>query len=162
MKEIEEFVNQFNCTISLDEKQIIRKMNRYYLLSDKLQNQAPKGFFYAGEYLGSVKGTGFFPGFALLRMLAKTNANKIILGKKAAWLFICGRDIFKRGLPKETNLKKDEYTLVMNKHNECLGFGRVMINIRGEIDMDKVAVKNVLDVGDFLRRERKLFKNQKS
>ena len=156
MKEIDEFVKQFNVTIPLEEKQIVRKRNRYYLLSNKLNQNAPKGFFYAGEYLGSVKGTGFFPGFALLRMIAKTKANKIILDKKAAWLFICGRDIFKRGLSKETNLKNGEFALVMNKHKECLGFGRVMINIRGEIDMDKVAVKNILDVGDFLRRERKL------
>ena len=156
MKEIDEFVKQFNVTIPLEEKQIVRKRNRYYLLSDRLNENAPKGFFYAGDYLGSVKGTGFFPGFALLKMMSKTEANKIILDKKAAWLFICGRDIFKRGLSKQTNLKKDDYTLVMNKHQECLGFGRVMINIRGEIDMDKVAVKNILDVGDFLRRERKL------
>jgi ribosome biogenesis protein Nip4 len=48
----------------------------------------------------------------------------------------------------------------MNKNEECLGFGRVMINVRGEIDMDKIAVKNILDVGDFLRREKKLSTNK--
>jgi ribosome biogenesis protein Nip4 len=156
MKEIVDFVQQFNVEIPLDEKQIVRKGNRYYFLSEKLSQKAPKGFFYAGEYLGSVKGTGFFPGFALLRMIAKTKATKITLGTKAAWLFICGRDIFKRGLPKDSNLKKGDYTLIMNQNEECLGFGRVMINVRGEIDMDKIAVKNILDVGDFLRREKKL------
>ncbi|MDG6222526.1 MAG: hypothetical protein IAX21_00490 [Candidatus Bathyarchaeota archaeon] len=155
MKEINEFVAQFGVTISFDDKQVVRKANRYYMLSNKLIQQSPKGFFYAGEYLGAVKGTGFFPGFALLRLIAKTKANKITLDQKAAWLFICGRDIFKRGLLKDGNLKNGEYTLVVNEHDECLGFGRVMINIRGEIDMDKVAVKNILDVGDFLRREKK-------
>ena len=90
MKEIHEFVKQFNVEIALEEKQIVRKRNRYYLLSDKLNHNAPKGFFYAGDYLGAVKGTGFFPGFALLRIIAKTEATKVILGKKAAWLFICG------------------------------------------------------------------------
>ncbi|MEJ2243861.1 MAG: hypothetical protein P8X87_04910 [Candidatus Bathyarchaeota archaeon] len=160
MKEIHAFVKQFNVEIPLEEKQIVRKRNRYYLLSDKLNHNAPKGFFYAGDYLGAVKGTGFFPGFALLRMIAKTDATKVILGKKAAWLFICGRDIFKRGLLKQSNLKKDDYVLIMNENEECLGFGRVMINVRGEIDMDKIAVKNILDVGDFLRREKKLSTNK--
>ncbi|MEJ2126739.1 MAG: hypothetical protein P8X84_04415 [Candidatus Bathyarchaeota archaeon] len=93
-------------------------------------------------------------------MIAKTDATKVILGKKAAWLFICGRDIFKRGLLKQSNLKKDDYVLIMNENEECLGFGRVMINVRGEIDMDKIAVKNILDVGDFLRREKKLSTNK--
>jgi len=156
MKEIHDFVKQFDAQIPLEEKQIVRKRNRYYMLSNKLNQEAPKGFFYAGEYLGAVKGTGFFPGFALLRMIAKTKANKVILNKKAEWLFICGRDIFKRGLTEKSNLKKDDYALVLNKQKECLGFGRIMINIRGEIDMDKVAVKNILDVGDFLRREKNL------
>lgn len=154
MKEINDFVAQFNVTIPLEDKQIVRKLNRYYMLSNKLSKEAPKGFFYAGEYLGAVKGTGFFPGFALLRMIAKAKGNKITLDNKTAWLFICGRDVFKRGLLEGNNLKKGDYALVMNKYDECLGFGRIMINIRGEIDMDKVAVKNILDVGDFLRREK--------
>lgn len=161
MKEINDFVEQFNVSIHLDEKKIVRRSNRYYMLSNKLKQESPKGFFYAGEYLGTDKGTGFFPGFALLRFIAKTKANKVTLDKKAAWLFICGRDVFKRGLSKGSSLKKGNYTLVMNKHNECLGFGRVMINIRAEIDMDKVAVKNILDVGDFLRREKSQSKNGK-
>lgn len=158
MKEINEFVAQFNVTVPFDEEQVVRKGNRYYMLSAELKQQVSKGFFYAGEYLGAVKGTGFYPGFALLRIIADSKANKVTLDKKAAWLFICGRDIFKRGLVKGSSLKKDEYTLVLNEHNEILGFGRVMINIRAEIDMDKVAVKNILDVGDFLRRERKQLK----
>ena len=160
MTEINDFVAQFKTSLQLDEANIVKRHNRYFLLSEKLQQQIPKSFFYAGEYLGSVKGTGFFPSFLLLSMIAKTNANKIVLGKKTSWLFICGRDIFKRGLLQTNNLKKGNYALVMNEHGECLGYGQIMINIRGEIDMDKVAVKNILDLGDFLRREKQLSKQQ--
>ena len=63
MKAINDFVAQFNASIPLDETRIVRNRNRYYMLSKKLKQQAPKGFFYAGAYLGAVKGASFFPSF---------------------------------------------------------------------------------------------------
>ncbi len=146
---------QFNASIALDERRIVRSRNRYYLLSKKLKQQAPKGFFYVGSYLGAIKGASFFPSFLLLAMLAERKANKLVIDKKTAWLFICGRDIFQQGILKENNLKKGDYTLIMNEHNECLGFGKIMHNLRGVPDAKKVAVKNILDIGDFLRREKR-------
>ena len=155
MTEINDFVAQFNTSIPLDASQIVRHRNRYYILSKTLKQHAPKGFFYAGTYLGAVKGASFFPSFLFLAMLAKSKANKLVLNKKTAWLFICGRDVFQRGILKENNLKKGEYALVLNEHNECLGFGKIMHNLRGVPDANKVAVKNILDLGDFLRREKR-------
>ena len=155
MREIKDFVAQFNATIILDESQIVRNRNRYYLLSKNLKQQIPKGFFYAGEYLGAVKGVSFFPSFLLLAKIAETKANKVIVDKRTAWLFICGRDIFRQGILKENNPKKGDYTLVINEHNECLGFGKIMVNLRGVPDSKEVAVKNILDLGDFLRREKR-------
>lgn len=155
MKEIEDFVAQFNTTIPLDESLIVRNKNRYYLLTKKLKKQVPKGFFYAGTYLGAIKGTSLFPSFFLLTIIAGTKANKIVVNKKTAWLFICGRDIFNKGIVKSNNLKKGEISLVLNEYNECLGFGRTMLNLRAEIDPNRIAVKNILDIGDFLRREKR-------
>jgi len=57
-------------------------------------------------------------------------------------------------------LKKGDYTLILNAHNECLGFGKIMHNIREEPDANKVAVKNILDIGDFLRREKRQSRRQ--
>ena len=162
MKEIKDFVVQFNTSIPLDESHIVRNRNRYYLLSKKMKQQAPKGFFYAGAYLGAVKGASFFPSFLLLAMIAKTKTNKIVVDKKTAWLFICGRDIFKKGILKADNLKKGDVTLVLNEHNECLGFGKMLLNLRAEIDLNKTAVKNILDIGDFLRREKRHPRQQRS
>ena len=155
MKEINDFVAQFNVTILFDENHIVRNRNRYYLLSKSLKQQIPKGFFYAGEYLGAVKGASFFPSFLLLAKIAETKANKVMVDKKTAWLFICGRDIFRQGILKGNNLKKGDHTLVINEKNECLGFGKIMVNLRGVPDSKEVAVKNILDLGDFLRREKR-------
>lgn len=159
MKTLCDFVAQFNSKILLDESQIVKKRNRFYLLSKQLKQCAPKGFFYAGTYLGAVKGKSFFPSFLLLEIIAQQKANKLIVDKKTSWLFICGRDIFKKGIIKDSDLKKGDYTLILNDHNECLGFGKMLINLRAEIDLNKIAVKNILDIGDFLRREKR--KNKK-
>ena len=155
MKELKEFVAQFRASIPLDESHIVRNRNRYYLLPKKLKQQAPQGFFYAGAYLGAVKGSSFFPSFLLLSMVAERKAKKLVVDKKTSWLFICGRDIFKQGILKGDNLKKGDYALVLNERNECLGFGKIMLNLREESDTTKVAVKNILDIGDFLRREKR-------
>jgi ribosome biogenesis protein Nip4 len=162
MKAVNDFVAQFNATIPLDENRIVKNRNRYYLLSKKLKEQVPKGFFYAGTYLGAVKGASFFPSFLLLAMIAETKANKLVIDKKTAWLFICGRDVFKKGILKSNNLKKGDVTLILNEHNECLGFGKMMLNLRAEIDLNKAAVKNILDIGDFLRREKRQPRRQQS
>ena len=130
------------------------------MLTKELKQQTPKGFFYKGTYLGAVKGASFFPSFLLLTMIAKTKANKLVVDKKSAWLFICGRDIFRRGILEAEKLKKNDFALIMNNQNECLGFGKIMINLRGSPDSKQVAVKNVLDIGDFLRREMRQSRRQ--
>jgi ribosome biogenesis protein Nip4 len=155
MKEITDFVKQLDASISLDKSCVVRNRNRYYLLPKNMKQQIPKGFFYAGSYLGAVKGNSFFPSFILLSMIADHKANKLVVDKKTAWLFICGRDIFKKGILRGGNLKEGDYALIMNQQDECLGFGKIMHNIRDELDKKEVAVKNVLDIGDFLRREKR-------
>ena len=160
VKPINDFVKQFRTSIPFDESRVVRNRNRYYLLSKKMKQQIPKGFFYAGAYLGAVKGTSFFPSFLLLAMIAESKANKLMVDKKTAWLFICGRDIFKKGILKGNNLKKGDYALVLNEHNECLGFGKIVRNIREEKDANEVVVKTILDIGDFLRREKRQSRRQ--
>jgi ribosome biogenesis protein Nip4 len=153
IKPIMDFVSLFNASVSLDKSQIVRKENRYFLINKNLKRLVSKDFFYAGTYLGKIKNGKFFPSFSLLSMIAERKANKIIVGKKTEWLFICGRDIFKQGIIKVIGSKrKGNYTLILNQHGECLGFGRILHTLDEEIG--GVVVKNVSDVGDFLRREK--------
>ena len=154
MKAIVKFAFQLGAKIALNPDFIVEKGGRYFLLNNALLKFARKNFYYAGAYLGKVKNGKFFPSFNLLAMLAKGEANKIVVEKKAAWLFICGRDIFRRGiLAVRGSRKKGDHVLVLNEFGDCLGFGRI---VRGldEGAKNEVAVKNILDVGDFLRREK--------
>jgi ribosome biogenesis protein Nip4 len=153
MKPIKDFARQFGANISLDEGLIVRKENRCFLVSEKLKRLITKDFFFAGTYLGKTKNGKFFPSFNLLSMIAAKEANKLIVDKKTEWLFICGRDIFNQGIIKVTGSKrKGDYTLILNQHGECLGFGRILHNL--DEKRGGVAVKNISDVGDFLRREK--------
>lgn len=148
-----DFAKQFNISIELDKELIVEKEGRYFLLTKDLRKLPLNNFFFVGTYLGKSKRSKFFPSFSLLRMIASEQANKIIVDEKTEWLFICGRDIFRQGITEvQGSARKGGYVLVMNRSDECLGFGKLLC------DFDRhtkgVAVKNILDVGDFLRRER--------
>lgn len=155
MKFISDFTERFGVKIEFDKKNVVEKENRYFLLNDRLKGLITDDFFYAGVYLGTVKNGAFLPSVNLLKIITKKEkANKVFVDERSAWLFICGRDIFKRGITKiEGSRKKGDYTLVLNRHGECLGFGIILKDLN---DVEKgVAIKNVLDIGDFLRREKK-------
>lgn len=154
MKPYESFSLSFGSKIRFNNELIVEKSQRFYLLNPRLKKVLQDDFYYIGLYLGKVGKNGiFFPSFNLLSMLVDVASNKVVVDRKAAWLFICGRDIFQEGLTKVMGSKrKGDATLVLNEFGECLGFGRIM-NALPESD-GKVAVRNILDVGDFLRRER--------
>jgi ribosome biogenesis protein Nip4 len=153
MKQIKDFVSRFQTRISLDKNLIIERRDRYFLLNDSLKRLISKDFFYAGTYLGKTKRGKFFPSFNLLRMIARKKANKVIVDKKTEWLFICGRDIFKQGITEVMGSKrKGDYTLILNQHGECLGFGKILCHL--DKAKDGVVIENISDIGDFLRREK--------
>ena len=154
---IDNFVSKFETRIQLDENLIVKSRERYFLLSEAVKSTFPKKkeFFYAGVYLGMKEERTFVPGFNLLSMIAKTQANKTVVNKKTEWLFVCGRDVFKKGIVKTTGLwRKGKYTLVLNEFGECLGYGRILCNLVEKRSKQKTVVKNLLDIGHFLRREK--------
>ena len=153
MKPIINFALKLKAKLALDPDFLLETGGRYFLLSKNIKTIAPRNFFYAGRYLGKMKGEKFFPSFNLLAILAETEANKVVANEKAAWLFICGRDIFGGGIVSVLGSQREgEFTLVLNEFEECLGLGRIGRDL-GARD-DRVVVQNISDVGDFLRRER--------
>ena len=153
MKAVVRFAFQLGAKVALNADFVVEKSGRYFLLSEALQKVVRKDFYYAGTYLGKVKNGKFFPSFNLLAMLARGEANKVVVGKKAAWLFICGRDVFRKGVVVvRGSRKKGDHALVMNEFGDCLGFGRIVLGFDGGA-RNEVVVRNISDVGDFLRRE---------
>jgi len=153
MKQIKDFVSKFQTRISLNKNLMAKRQDRYFLLNDNLKMLISEDFFCAGTYLGRTIRGKFFPSFNLLRLIAAKKGNKVIVDKKTEWLFICGRDIFRKGIAEVVGSKrKGDYTLVLNRHGECLGFGKTLCNL--DKAKGKVVIKNILDLGDFLRREK--------
>ena len=151
---IDDFMGKFNASIMLDRGLIVENGNRYFLLNRNLKGLIEKKFFYAGVYLGKNRGKTFFPSFPLLDMIAQSDANKTTVDSKTEWLFICGRDIFRKGITSMVkSRKKGEYTLILSAHGDCLGFGKIMLSI-DHADRNQVVIKNIADIGDFLRREK--------
>ncbi len=153
MKPLTTFASKFGAQVVLNPEFVVEKSGRFYLLNPTLRKVTRSHFYYAGLYLGKTKKGKFFPSFNFLNMLLDMAANKVFPTRKAAWLFVCGRDLFSRGITKsQGSQRKGDYTLVVNEFGECLGFG--MITGSFEKKDSEVVVKNVLDLGDFLRREK--------
>jgi ribosome biogenesis protein Nip4 len=150
------FISQFNVQLALNPELIFEKNGRFFLINDFLKPLANRDFFYAGTYLGKAKAGKFFPSFILLSLLAKEGqANRIVIDRKAAWLFICGRDVLRKSIVRiHGQAKKGANTLVLNEFGECLGFGRILGKVTGLTLGNEIAIRNVSDIGDFLRRER--------
>jgi ribosome biogenesis protein Nip4 len=148
------FAVQLGVKFFINADLTVNKAGRYFLLNKVLTKVCSKNFYYAGIYLGKVKNGKFFPSFNLLAMLAEGEANKIVVERKAAWLFICGRDILGKGILKvHGSRKKGDHVLVLNEFDECLGFGRILCGL-DKAAKGEIVVKNVSDIGDFLRREK--------
>jgi ribosome biogenesis protein Nip4 len=153
IKPLNDFVNKFHTNVTLDENLILKKESKYFLVTKALKRTVSSDFFYAGLYLGKVENGRFWPSFNLLNLIARKRANKVTVDKKTEWLFTCGRDIFRQGIVKATgSTNRGNHVLVMNQHNECLGFGKILHDLNDK--RKGVTIKNILDVGDFLRREK--------
>lgn len=140
-------IQKFTDKKIIDLGKVIRIGRDFYLVDDNLRNLCRR-IKKQAEYLGAYLGKKEKPGLFLLGLLAKHSKKKVWLNKKGAWLFICGRDIFAKSVVKAENA--EDFVLVMNEHDECLGYGQVI-----DLSSRKVAVKRLYDIGDFLRRERK-------
>lgn len=149
---IRDFARCFETSFDIKEA-LVNNKGQIFLLRGSQKKYVSKDFYYAGTYIGKVEDEKFVPSFSLLNMIAATEANKVYVDKKTEWLFICGRDIFAKGITRTLGSKtKNSYVLVLNQYSECLGFGRTV----GDLNKKerRVAVQNLLDIGDFLRRER--------
>jgi len=153
---INNFAKLFGAELRIGERLVVKMGNRLFLLDGEVRKLAGKSeeWLYAGIYLGRVEDGKLHPSFPLLSMIAEKAKNRVTVDDKTAWLFICGRDIFREGiLEVKGSGAKGAYTLVFNRNGECLGFGRIAENL--DYLKSGLAIENLLDIGDFLRRERR-------
>jgi ribosome biogenesis protein Nip4 len=144
--ELKAFAAQF--TTAFDTKGIVKLGRKYYLATKDAESTAQRITttpFALGTYLGESKKT-FQPSPALLDLLAPTSTRKAVVDKKAAWLYLCGRDVFAKSIIRMD--VKEGLVLVMDEGDETLGYGKIIETKKG------MMIKNFLDKGAWLRMER--------
>lgn len=139
---INEFIEKFT-----DKKiDFVKIKSKYFLVSSELLKIKEKFSFEPlgiGIFLGEEKKGDFYPSLALLEILSKYSKEKVILNDLGELDFIYGKNLRERHILKVKG--KSYLKLVQNEYNENLGYGKLK---------EKSALKNKLDRGDFLRREK--------
>ncbi len=142
-----EFINRFTRANLFGSSTIIEINGKYFLAGERqaeIAQTSPIRPVHVGIYLGKA-GERFKPGFFLLELLkAQGQVKKAVVNQKAAWLFLCGRDILKESIIRKDMLEPKDDVLVLDPQGNVLGYGFYMSE----------RIRNVLDRGDFLRRER--------
>lgn len=151
---MKEFIEKFTDREIIDFSKVLKVDNEFFLVTSELmqaQEKIKKKISYIGIYIGTAEKPGLF----LLQKLAGHAKRKVWVDEKGEWLFICKRDLFGSSISKSEGLiEKGDWVMVMNRHDECLGYGKVAADLPLD-DSDKIAVRRIFDIGDFLRRERK-------
>jgi ribosome biogenesis protein Nip4 len=145
---IADFISQFT-----DRKieNIIKIKGKYYLVSrelNELRQKIKPEPEYIGLFLGEETKNCFKPGLALIDEIAKISDRKVFVNDKGEWLFLCGRDLFGKSVVKSN--VNNGLVLVQSMKDENLGYGKFVGNIANK---GKTVIKNILDKGDYLRRE---------
>ncbi len=146
MRLLRRFLRQVGSKMDLEVLMIDSK--RFNLSQDmRRQGFSRENLVYAGTYLGRNR-RRFEPGSPFLQLLAADDmTRKVHLDRDAAWLFVCGRDIFEENIMRvEGVLELGGYYLVMFD-GRCIGYGRF------ETSAGIHVIRNLFDLGDFIRRE---------
>ncbi len=147
---VRSFIEEFG-DIDFPYENIIINHRKVYLAlpkNKKLIETIPEDALRLGVFLGEVK-KDFTASMNLIELIGKQAKKKIVLKEKQAWLFSCGRDVFSEEINPEFTIKKGKKVIVVNEKDEILGLAIHIKNKKEDI------YKNILDLGDYLRREQK-------
>ncbi|MBN2336874.1 hypothetical protein JXL21_15065 [Candidatus Bathyarchaeota archaeon] len=146
MRLLKRFLREVGSTYRPD---IVMIDSKRFTLTGELEERklGREGLVYAGKYLGRNRRL-FEPSSLLLQAAAEgEGARRVHLDRETAWLFVCGKDVF------EENIRQVDGGLELGRHylvlfdGRCIGYGRY------ETSAGIRVVRNLFDIGDFLRRE---------
>ncbi|MBN2052842.1 hypothetical protein JW756_05035 [Candidatus Woesearchaeota archaeon] len=146
MNKLISFVKEFTKS-EVKELNSVERIGKKYFYAPRelaeLKKNIPLEPYSMGLPLGELKNNRFSPSIALLDMLKNYTDKKIIVNKKGETMFLYGKEVFSENFAKcDVN---EGFCLVLNANDEVLGYGELS---------KKKNIKNILDRGDFLRRER--------
>ena len=156
MDELKDFIGRFTKQKVVDAALTMRLGREIYLVPQTIRavmGKTQRRPAFAGTLLIAQQGQGWRPSTQLLDMLQKTDAKRVVVTEKAEWLCVCGRPpLLSSVVEKKGDPQVGDAVLILNKHDECIGYG----TIKDEWTFVQGIVRLEYDIGDFLRRERKL------
>jgi ribosome biogenesis protein Nip4 len=148
MNKLISFVKEFTKSEVKELNSSERIGRKYFYISKELKevkDKIPLEPYCEGLPLGQLENNKFVPSIALLDILSNYTDKKVIISKKGQTMFLYAKDVFPENFEKSK--VNEGICLVLNEQNEVLGYGELK---KGK----KNILKNLLDRGDFLRRER--------
>ncbi len=88
--------------------------------------------------------------------LVRNDKRKVWVSERGEMLFLYGRDIFASSVVGTSEFGENELVFVCNLKGDVLGIGRSRFDsekIR-EVEGDRVVIENLVDRGEYLRKER--------
>jgi ribosome biogenesis protein Nip4 len=150
MRSLNEFLEAVGAKHGYDEETLLKINTKRFSVGEELGDFVldRRQLVYAGRYLGKTR-REFLPSSILLDELSHVEGLSMVnVDAETAWLFVCGRDIFQEKIVlAEGEFREGKAFLVVFEGN-CLGYGVV------EPFEGRLILRNVFDLGDFLRRER--------
>lgn len=155
MEIIEEFIKDFvkGDIKSVLGNKVLMKIKKSFFLANPEQvdllNKTNLDVESVGITLGREEDKKFIPSINLIDMISIHSDKKVYVDAKGEWMFLCKNNILQIAIKKkDSSLKKNDTVFVQNLNDENLGYGLF-------IDETHVAVRGLLDKGDYLRREMK-------
>lgn len=147
---LKDFLDKFRTTTDvLDELGLLIKKSRFiFAASPELHSfmqDMSTDFFSIGIPLGEIK-KEFIPTPEFVDFLSHKSDRKVFLGEKSEWMFLCGKDIFRKGIANNTLEKSRGTVFIFNKYDENLGIAKFM-------DNKDVPLQHILDKGAYIRKE---------
>jgi ribosome biogenesis protein Nip4 len=144
------FLKKFRMTTDVVDElgQIIKKGRYIYATSPELREfmeETSTDFFSLGTPLGKIK-KDFMPTPEFVDFLSHHSDRKVFIGSKSEWMFLCGKDIFRKGIANNTLEKNRGSVFIFNKYDENLGIAKFMQDTN-------VPLKHILDKGAYIRKE---------
>jgi ribosome biogenesis protein Nip4 len=148
--ELKSFLNRLKIAPEiLGELGVLIKKSRFlFAASSELHNfmkEMSTDFFSIGTPLGETK-RDFIPTPELVDFLSHHSDRKVFIGPKSEWMFLCGKDIFRKGIANNTLEKNRGRVFIFNKYEENLGIAKFMEN-------RDVPLQHIMDKGAYVRKE---------
>jgi ribosome biogenesis protein Nip4 len=156
--ELAEFLKFFDVQDLLDMKEVEKQDAEYFLIPHQLRElrrDIGRKAVYIGTFLGATRGVQFVPSLELLDLLnGVPHVKKVIVNPKAEWLFITNKNILSSSVARTIGkLFPGDAVLVLNQHGEAIGCGSYASDPAKKVAF---VIQHRFDIGDFLRRERRL------